>query len=109
MYCYRKYGHHEGDEPRFTQPVMYALIDKKPGVRDEYVSRLVAAGHVSREEADAIAQQRRATLEKALEEARQGDFHQPPEAMGGVWGPYRGGLDRDAPEVPTTFPRDQLL
>ncbi len=30
MYCYRKYGHNEGDEPRFTQPLMYALIDKKP-------------------------------------------------------------------------------
>ena len=35
MFCYRKYGHNEGDEPRSrTQPVMYALIDKKPTVRD---------------------------------------------------------------------------
>ena len=48
MYCYRKYGHNEGDEPRFTQPLMYALIDKKPTVREVYVARLVAAGQVSR-------------------------------------------------------------
>jgi 2-oxoglutarate dehydrogenase E1 component len=109
MYCYRKYGHNEGDEPRFTQPLMYALIDKKPGVRDVYVERLVKAGHVSREEADAIAQERRATLERALEEARKGDFHQMPETMGGVWGGYRGGPDASVPEVSTAFPKERLL
>src|SRR5208282_541539 len=58
MFCYRKYGHNEGDEPRFTQPVMYALIDQKPTVRNVYVDRLVAAGHITREEADTIAQER---------------------------------------------------
>ncbi|HEY8087498.1 MAG TPA: 2-oxoglutarate dehydrogenase E1 component, partial [Polyangiaceae bacterium] len=109
MYCYRKYGHNEGDEPRFTQPVMYALIDKKPGVRDVYVSRLVKGGHITREEADAIAQQRRATLERALEEARRGDFFTMPETMGGVWGPYKGGPDASVPEVPTAYPREKLV
>ncbi len=109
MYCYRKYGHNEGDEPRYTQPQMYALIDKKPTVREVYVARLVAAGHVSREEADTIAQERRATLERALEEARKGDFHQMPEAMGGVWAPYRGGPDSSVPEVSTAYPKEALL
>jgi 2-oxoglutarate dehydrogenase E1 component len=109
MYCYRKYGHNEGDEPRFTQPLMYALIDKKPTVREVYVARLVTAGQVSREEADAIAQERRATLERALEEARKGDFHQKPEAMGGVWAPYVGGPDAAVPEKATAFPKDKLL
>jgi 2-oxoglutarate dehydrogenase E1 component len=108
MYCYRKYGHNEGDEPRFTQPLMYSLIDKKPSVREVYVARLVAAGHISREEADAIAQERRATLERALEEARKGDFHQMPDAMGGVWAPYRGGPDASVPEVSTAYPKDRL-
>ncbi|MBV9947629.1 MAG: 2-oxoglutarate dehydrogenase E1 component, partial [Myxococcales bacterium] len=96
-------------EPRYTQPLMYALIDKKPTVRDVYVARLLGAGHITREEADAIAQERRATLEKALEEARQGDFHQMPETMGGVWAPYRGGADSSVPEVSTAFPKEQLL
>jgi 2-oxoglutarate dehydrogenase E1 component len=109
LYCYRKYGHNEGDEPRYTQPVMYALIDKKPTVRDVYVARLVEAGQITREEADAIAQERRATLERALEEARQGDFHQMPEAMGGVWENYKGGPDAGVPEVPTAFPENVLL
>jgi 2-oxoglutarate dehydrogenase E1 component len=109
MFCYRKYGHNEGDEPRFTQPLMYALIDKKEGVREAYVDRLVAAGHVSRDEADEIALWRRGTLEAALEDARVGDYHQPPEAMGGVWGPYRGGPDAGVPEVPTAFPKEKLV
>ncbi|MGH7271300.1 MAG: 2-oxoglutarate dehydrogenase E1 component, partial [Polyangiaceae bacterium] len=109
MYCYRKYGHNEGDEPRFTQPLMYSLIDKKPTVREVYVARLVAAGQVSRTEADAIAQERRATLDRALEEARKGDFHTKPEAMGGVWASYVGGADAGVPEVPTAFSKDKLL
>jgi 2-oxoglutarate dehydrogenase E1 component len=109
MYCYRKYGHNEGDEPRFTQPLMYSLIDKKPTVREVYVSRLVEARQLTRAEADAIAQERRATLERALEEAHRGDYHQMPDAMGGVWGPYRGGPDAGVPEVPTTYPKEKLL
>jgi 2-oxoglutarate dehydrogenase E1 component len=109
MYCYRKYGHNEGDEPRFTQPLMYALIDKKAGVRDAYVARLVDAGHITRDEADAIAQERRALLERALEEARQGDFLSMPETMGGVWGPYKGGPDSGVPDVPTAFAKEKLL
>jgi 2-oxoglutarate dehydrogenase E1 component len=108
MYCYRKYGHNEGDEPRFTQPVMYALIDGKRSVREEYVKRLVAAGHVAQEEADEIADWRRATLEAALEDAREGDYQQMPEAMGGVWAPYRGGPEVGVPEVTTGFPRARL-
>jgi 2-oxoglutarate dehydrogenase E1 component len=109
MYCYRKYGHNEGDEPRYTQPLMYSLIDKKPTVRDVYVERLVAAGHISRDEADAIAQERRATLDKALEEARKGDYNTMPEAMGGVWAPYKGGADASVPEVSTAFPKEKLI
>ena len=108
MFCYRKYGHNEGDEPRFTQPVMYALIDKKTTVREAYVERLVAAGHVTREEADEIATWRRGTLEAALEDARVGDYHQLPETLGGVWGPYRGGPDAGVADVPTAFPKERL-
>ena len=109
MYCYRKYGHNEGDEPRFTQPLMYARIDKKPTVREVYVQRLVDAGHVTREEADEIADWRRGTLEAALEDAREGDYQHAPQAMGGVWTPYRGGPDAAVPEVPTGFSRVRLL
>jgi 2-oxoglutarate dehydrogenase E1 component len=109
MYCYRRYGHNEADEPRYTQPRMYALIDKKPTVREVYVQRLVASGHVTQGEAAEIADERRANLERALGEARDGDFLLSPSAMGGVWKPYVGGPDAKVAEVPTGVAREVLL
>ena len=101
MYCYRKYGHNEGDEPRFTQPKMYALIDKKPTVREMYVRRLVAMGKVSREQCDAIVAERKALLDQALEETRKGDFNKKPSAMEGLWKTYTGGANSSIVENET--------
>ncbi len=50
MYCYRRHGHNEGDEPRYTQPLMYQAIDRKPTVRQVYVQRLLKMGHVTEEQ-----------------------------------------------------------
>ena len=44
MYCYRRRGHNEGDEPAFTQPVMYRAIEKRKSVREGYLDRLAEAG-----------------------------------------------------------------
>ena len=109
MYCYRRYGHNEGDEPRFTQPVMYALIDQKPTVRQVYVKRLVDSGRIRPEQAEQITLDRKASLERALEEARSGDYHQPPDALQGVWQGFKGGPDTAVPEVPTAVKREILL
>jgi 2-oxoglutarate dehydrogenase E1 component len=48
--CYRKYGHNEGDEPRFTQPVLYKIIEKHPNPRDIYSEKLNSLGVMSDEE-----------------------------------------------------------
>lgn len=109
MYCYRKYGHNEGDEPRFTQPVMYALIDKKPGVRQMYIERLVGAGRITRQLAASIAEERKTKLDAALAEARSGDYLKPPSTMEGLWAPYKGGPDRAAPEADTSVDEATLL
>lgn len=109
MYCYRRHGHNEGDEPRFTQPRMYALIDRKPTVREVYVNRLVASARVTSEEAASIATARRAALEQGLEEARKGDYQKAPNAMEGIWSPYIGGPEDRVPEVPTGVDKARLL
>ena len=109
MYCFRKYGHNESDEPRFTQPLMYAVIDKKPSVRDTYVRRLVGAGIVTAEQAAEIAQARKAALDAELAEARSGDYLQKPSTMGGLWAPYRGGPDALVPDVDTGVPLAKLV
>lgn len=109
LYCYRRYGHNEGDEPRFTQPLMYKVVDEKPTVRQQYVEHLLALGHITREQADALAQEKHAALDLALDEARAGHFEWVPTAMGGLWSGYAGGLDKDVPEVSTAVPREKLL
>ncbi|MCL2725672.1 MAG: 2-oxoglutarate dehydrogenase E1 component [Polyangiaceae bacterium] len=109
MLCYRKYGHNEGDEPRFTQPVMYQLIDKKPTVREVYVRKLIESGQITREVADQTKAERQAALARALEEAKQGDFLKAPSTMEGVWLPYYGGPDARIEEVDTTVPREVLV
>lgn len=49
--CYRKYGHNEGDEPRFTQPTLYKAISKHPNPRDLYIEKLDKMGIIPKEEA----------------------------------------------------------
>ncbi len=109
LYCYRKHGHNEGDEPRFTQPLMYAVIDQKPTVREMYVERLVEMGQVTREQAETIKDKARMKLQAALEEVKQHGFCPVPDTMGGVWQDYEGGWDYKVPEVATAVDRDTLL
>jgi len=52
MFCYRRFGHNEGDDPTMTQPLMYAKIKDHPNVRDIYAARLVAEGAVTQAEVD---------------------------------------------------------
>jgi 2-oxoglutarate dehydrogenase E1 component len=53
MFCYRRFGHNEGDDPTMTQPLMYAKIKDHPSTRDIYVKRLVAEGVVTEDEVKA--------------------------------------------------------
>ena len=70
IYGYRRLGHNEGDEPSFTQPVMYRAIAKRKSVREGYLEHLLQLGEVTREEADAIAAKRREVLEGELSESQ---------------------------------------
>lgn len=109
MYCYRKWGHNEGDEPRFTQPLMYAAIDRQPSVREVYIKRLLAMGQISQDQAEQIRHSSQEALAQARAETQQKDFAKLPEAMGGVWKSYFGGPEKDVPETDTSFPRERLV
>ncbi len=67
---YRKHGHNEGDEPRFTQPRMYKLIAQRPSPFEVYAQRLVEEGLVTPEEVADMEKQRNAFYEEQLEKAR---------------------------------------
>ena len=69
MFCYRRFGHNESDEPMFTQPLMYKKIAVQPTTREIYASRLVEAGVVSKEEADGMVASFRDMLETEFQAA----------------------------------------
>ena len=69
MYCYRKYGHNEGDEPSFTQPQMYKLIRSRPTPREVYQQRLIDTKALSVAEVEAINAASRQRFDVAMPEA----------------------------------------
>ncbi|HKX45800.1 MAG TPA: 2-oxoglutarate dehydrogenase E1 component, partial [Planctomycetota bacterium] len=111
MYCYRRYGHNEGDEPEFTQPLMYRAIRQRKSVRDAYLDRLLALGGIPREEAERVAEERKRALEADLSAAREDGYEKESlerMGLGGVWERYRGGLDTDVPRISTSLPAEQI-
>ncbi len=101
MYCYRRWGHNESDEPSFTQPVLYAAIAERKSVREGYLGHLTKMGEITVEEADKIAVERREHLERELSEARRKDYVRVQDWLGGFWKGYRGGAENDVPDVDT--------
>ena len=63
MVCYRRRGHNEGDEPSFTQPLMYKLIESKRSTRKLYTEALIGRGDITVEEAEAVLQDYQAQLD----------------------------------------------
>ena len=84
MFCYRRHGHNEADEPAFTQPLMYRAIAERPPIREIYAGRLIAEGVVTPEEADGLVTEYRRRLEAAFESA---DSYKPNKAdwLEGSW------------------------
>jgi len=69
MFCYRRHGHTESDEPAFTQPLMYRTIARHPTTRQRYAERLVAEGVLSQADAERMASEFVANLETQFEAA----------------------------------------
>ena len=70
MVCYRRRGHNEADNPSFTQPLMYDIIDNKRSVRKLYTEALVGRGDITLEDAEAALKDFQAQLEKVFVETR---------------------------------------
>jgi len=107
MYCYRRRGHNEGDEPAFTQPDLYRNIERRKPVREGYLDHLLKLGGVTAEEAGQIAIRRRNHLELELTVARsKGQTMVIPGT--GVWAHYHGGPEKRALEVETGVQKERL-
>jgi len=105
MYCYRKYGHNENDEPSFTQPQMYERIKQKASPVEVYGKHLLEQGVVSPDEVSAMTARRVAELEAELEAARAAKQRPDGPSMTAMWRGYRGGIAEAPEDADTRVPR----
>jgi 2-oxoglutarate dehydrogenase E1 component len=81
LFCYRRHGHNETDEPAFTQPLMYRKIHERPTLTEVYTEQLILSGDLTVAEAEAIREKFQAKLQAAQEQVRSG-----PALRGGMRG-----------------------
>src|SRR3569833_265350 len=84
MFCYRRHGHNEGDEPAFTQPLMYKVIRSHPPTLDLYAKRLVSENVLTEGEVDKMRADWRSRLDVELE-ASQGYMANNADWLDGRW------------------------
>ena len=87
MYCYRKHGHNEADEPAFTQPTLYKKVAAHPQVSALYTATLIAAGTHTQADADAIKAEYSAAMDASLEKAKQAELKR--HSAGVTGNPFR--------------------
>ena len=81
MYCYRRYGHNEGDEPLFTQPDLYVKIAKRPSVAQLYKQELLESGVLNADDAASLEAEFELRLEMTLEEVKSLEQEEPGTAQ----------------------------
>jgi 2-oxoglutarate dehydrogenase E1 component len=96
MFCYRRFGHNEGDEPMFTQPLMYKAIRSHPSTLKIYAQKLVAEGVVTEADVEAMRGAWRAKLDVELE-ASQGYKPNSADWLDGRWAEIKAAGDHDEP------------
>ena len=94
LVCYRRHGHNEGDDPSYTQPLMYKRIDAKRSVRKLYTEALVRRGDITLEEAERALDDFNARLQAALDEVRAEPAHAGRAARRRAGPPAGPGRDR---------------
>jgi 2-oxoglutarate dehydrogenase E1 component len=106
--CYRRHGHNEGDEPAFTQPIMYSAINQMKTTRSLYAERLAAEGTVPAERSQAMWDEFAAKLEDAYQASKS---YKPNKAdwLEGNWAGFKQSDDEpELIEEPTGVPADTL-
>ncbi len=102
MVCYRRHGHNEGDDPKYTQPKLYALIDKHANPREVYSHDLIAKGSIDAELAKEMEKKFWADLQERLDEIKQNPLpykFQKPELW---WQDLRQATEQDFEKSPVT-------
>ncbi len=102
LVCYRRRGHNEGDDPSYTQPLMYDLIEQKRSVRKLYTESLIGRGDITIEEAEQVLKDYQQQLERVFTEVREG------ETQAQEWLTVPDYPDKPANETSTAISRETL-
>lgn len=102
MLCYRRHGHNESDEPKFTQPKLYNLIAKHPNPREVYVKKLIERGDVDATLADEMDKSFRNQLQDRLNEVKQKPLPYKAQKIEEEWEKLRKSKPEDFDQSPET-------
>lgn len=106
---YRKYGHNEGDEPRFTQPLLYKAIASHPNPREIYNQKLLSAGSVEADLAREMEKEFRGLLQERLEAAKSADPSPVHSFIKDTWDGFHSASANDFDKQPNTAVNEFLF
>ena len=109
LLCYRKYGHNEGDEPKFTQPKLYKLIGKHPNPREIYLKQLIDQQVVSIDEGNEMEKEFDDMLQDRLDDAKEIEKAKITNFLEDVWTDYRKSDHEDFFKSPKTAVDEKKL
>lgn len=109
LLCYRRYGHNEGDEPRFTQPTLYEIIANHPNVRDLYAKLLIEQGILPSEKVKQLEQEFENMLDSKLQHAKESNKVKVQRFMAESWQGLRYSKADDFETSPKTGVKKEIL
>ncbi len=109
MVCYRRHGHNESDEPKFTQPKLYNIISKHPNPREVYTQKLIEKGNVEAEIAKQMDEEFRGLLQDRLNMVKQKPLPYQPQPLQKQWAKLRWSKPEDFNNSPETAISKELI
>tara|TARA_B110000285_G_C15133523_1_gene625274 strand:- start:656 stop:3376 length:2721 start_codon:yes stop_codon:yes gene_type:complete len=109
LLCYRKYGHNEGDEPKFTQPKLYKIIANHPNPREIYLKKLIDENVVNIEEGNQMEKEFDDMLQERLNDAKQIEKAKITNFLEEVWTGFRKSSPKDFENSPSTSVKESKL
>ncbi|MCG8575710.1 MAG: 2-oxoglutarate dehydrogenase E1 component [Flavobacteriales bacterium] len=110
LLCYRKYGHNEGDEPKFTQPKLYKIIAKHPNPREIYLNQLISEGVLTKEDGKNYESEFLGYLDQSYEDSKKDKKAVVLNFLENTWKGFRHGKAEDFNTSPSTgVSKDKLI
>ncbi len=110
LLCYRKYGHNEGDEPKFTQPKLYQALAKHPNPREIYRDQLIKEGVIDEEFDESVKNELNTKLDDRFEASKKQEKVNVTNFLGDLWKDFDYATEEDFKESHVTgVPKEKLI